>query len=282
MLPAFVIGLREGLEASLIVGIIAAFLRVNGRSELLRWVLAGVMLASGLCLAAGIALHLLERSLPYRQQEALETIVALVAVAVITYMVVWMRNHAPSMRRELEMSAGAALAQGSAIGLVGMAFFAVLREGLETAVFLVAAFQSSTDPQATGSGAVLGIVIAVIVGIGIYSGGIHLNLSKFFKITGFVLVLVAAGLVSSAMHTAHEAGWVNFLQDQVLDLEWLVRPGTVVSALVTGMFGIQPRPTQIELLGWLLYLVPIGIYVMWPQPAPRRPTPAGAPVSTAQ
>jgi high-affinity iron transporter len=282
MLPAFVIGLREGLEASLIVGIIAAFLRVNGRRNLLRWVLLGVGLASGLCLAAGIALHVFEKSLPQKQQEGLETIVALVAVCVISYMVVWMRQHAASMRHELETSAREALLQGSAAGLVFMAFLAVLREGLETAVFLVAAFQSSVDSQATGAGAVLGIATAVAIGIGIYSGGVHINLSRFFRITGVVLVLVAAGLVSAALHTAHEAGWLNGLQASVLNLEWFVRPGSVISALVTGMFGIQAQPTQAEVFGWLAYGIPAGLYVAWPQRSSRRLAPAKATPASSQ
>jgi high-affinity iron transporter len=265
MLPAFIIGLREGLEAALIVGIIAAFLKVNGRSDMLRWVFAGVLIASGLCLAAGVALDLLERSLPQKQQEGLETIVGVVAVCVVTYMVVWMRRHARSMKGVLEAEAGRALAEGSVLGLVFMAFFAVLREGLETAVFLVAAFQSSIDPQATGIGAVLGLVIAIAIGLGIYSGGVRLDLARFFRFTGLVLVLVAAGLVAAALHTAHEAGWLNTLQGSTIDLEWLVRPGTVISALVTGMFGIQAHPVQAEVLGWLLYAVPVGLYVAWPQ-----------------
>jgi high-affinity iron transporter len=265
MLPAFIIGLREGVEAALIVGIIAAFLRQNGQAKALRWVFLGVILAALLCLGVGIALHQLERNLPQKEQEGLETIVGLVAVAMVTYMLIWMRRHARSMRASLETEIGGALAQGSVGALIGMSFFAVLREGFETAVFLVAAFQNSTNTQATGSGAILGLVVATVIGYGIYRGGIHIDLNRFFRITGLVLVLVAAGLVSSALHTGHEAGWFNSLQDRAFDLDWLVRPGTVLSALVTGMFGIQPRPTVLEVLGWLLYLVPVGLYVAWPQ-----------------
>jgi high-affinity iron transporter len=267
MLPAFVIGLREGLEAALIVSIIAAFLRQHGRLDALRWVFAGVLLASALCLAAGIGLHMLERNLPQLEQERLETVVGLVAVAVVTYMVVWMRRHARSIKGALEESAGAALAQGSVVALVAMAFLAVLREGLETAVFLVATFQNSTSPQSTGGGAAFGIAVAVVIGVGIYRGGVQINLSRFFRFTGLLLVLVAAGLVSSALHSGHEGGWVNSFQGTALDLNWLVRPGTVSSALVTGMFGIQPKPTVIEVMGWLLYAVPVGLYVVWPQRA---------------
>jgi high-affinity iron transporter len=282
VLPAFVIGLREGVEASLIVSIVAVFLRQNGRKDALKWVWVGVTGAVIICLAVGIALHVLERTLPQKQQEGLETIVGLVAVAFITYMIVWMRQHAREMRRSLEASVSAALAEGSARGLILMAFLAVLREGFETAVFLVATFQNSTNAQATGTGAVLGVLVAVVIGFLIYRGGISFNLARFFRITGVLLVLVAAGLVASAFHTAHEAGWITVLQKQALDLEWLVRPGTVSSSLVTGMLGIQPRPTVIEVIGWVVYLVPVGVFVLWPSAGRRGKHPASPPPATRQ
>ncbi len=284
MLPAFVIGLREGLEAALIVGMVAAFLKQNGRSDALRWVMVGVFLAAGICLAGGVALHELERNLPQKQQEGLETVVAVVAIVMVTYMIVWMRGHARTLKASLEESASHALARGSVFALIGMAFLAVLREGFETAVFLLAVFQSSSNTGSLSAGAVLGIGVAIVIGYGIYRGGVTINLSRFFRFTGLVLVLVAAGLVSSALHTAHEAGWVTWMQGQAVDLKWFIKPGSVVSALVTGMFGIQPKPTTAETAGWLLYLVPVSLYVMWPQrrksaPPPKQsrdPFPAGS------
>src|SRR3984885_5722826 len=152
MLPTFVIGLREGLEAALIVGIVAAFLRQRGRSDLLRWVFAGVASAVVLCLAVGITLDAVSQALPQRQQEGLETVVGLIAVTMVTYMVVWMRKHARNMRKELEGAAASALATGSSRALVLMAFLAVLREGFETVVFLIAAFNASTNASAAGGG----------------------------------------------------------------------------------------------------------------------------------
>ncbi len=265
MLPTFVIGLREGLEAALIVGIVAAFLRQEGRRDALRWVWAGVGIAVGICVAVGVGLELLSRQLPYRQQEGLETVVALVAVAAVTFMIFWMRRNARGLKRELEHGAAAALARGSVAALVGMAFFAVIREGFETAVFLLAAFDASTRPLAAGTGAVLGLVVAVGVGWGIYRGGVRINLARFFRLTSVVLVLVAAGLVASAFHTAHEAGWITSLQAQVLDLEWLVGPGSIRSALLTGMLGLQPRPTVVEVAGYLLYAIPMLLVVLWPR-----------------
>ena len=264
MIPAFVIGLREGLEAALIVGIIAAFLARSGRRDALRPMWLGVLAAVGICLAVGIGLQVADEALPQRQQEGLETIIALVAAGAVTWMIVWCRRHGPRMKSMIETDAADALANGSTIALVGMAFFAVLREGLETAVFLVAVFQQSARPVASGGGAVLGIAVAAVLGYAIYRGGVRINLARFFRITGVVLVLVAAGLVSSAVHTAHEAGWFDSLQSQAADLTTVIEPGSVLQALVTGMFGIQTQPTVGEVLAWLLYAIPMMTYVLWP------------------
>ena len=271
MLPTFVIGLREGLEASLIVGIIATFLGQQGRRDVMRWVWVGVGIAVSLCAAVAIALKIAEENLPQKEQEGLETVVGLAAVAMVTWMILWMRKHARGMKHDLEGKAAAALAGGSVGTLVFMAFLAVLREGLETAVFLLAAFQGSRDPASAGSGATLGVLVAVVIGIAIYRGGLRLNMEKFFRFTGFVLVLVAAGLVATAAHTAHEAGWLNVGQNQVLDLTWLVGPGSVRSALLTGMLGIQVRPVSVEVLGYLVYLIPMSLFVL----RPARPKRAG-------
>lgn len=265
MLPTFVIGLREGVEASLIVGIVAAFLKQQGRRDALRWMWAGVIAAVLLCVGIAVGLQILDRDLPWRQQEGLETVVASVAVLMVTFMIVWMRRHARGLAAELRESAAGALERGSAWALVGMAFFAVVREGIETAVFLLAAFQASGDATSAGIGATLGIVCAAIVGWGIYGGGIRLNLARFFRITAAALVLVAAGLVMSAFHTAHEAGWLNSLQQSTVSLSWLVRPGSVLSSLLTGVLGLQPQPTLGEAVGWLCYLVPMLVFVLWPK-----------------
>ena len=269
MIPTFVIGLREGLEASLIVGIIAAFLIQRGERRALRPMWVGVGVAIGLCVAIAIILEVVGGSLPLRQRETMEGILALVAVAGVTYMVVWMRRHSRELKRTLESGAEGALLRGSMWALVGIAFFAVIREGLETAIFMLAAFDSVTDPLAAGIGAVLGVAIALVLGYAIYRGGVRINLSRFFKVTGFVLVLVAGGLLATAVHEFAEAGVVTAMQQSVADLSWLVEPGTVHASLLTGMLGVQPVPTVAEVLIWLVYVVPMSAYVLWPQP-PRQ------------
>jgi high-affinity iron transporter len=280
VLPTFVIGLREGLEAALIVGIIAAFLGQQGQARALRQVWAGVGAAVVICLAVGIGLQLLSSALPQRQQEALETVVGALAVLMVTYMIIFMRRHARQLKGDLESAVASALATGSSRALVAMAFLAVLREGFETAVFLVATFQASGDASTSWLGAVLGIAAAATFGYGIYRGGVRINLSRFFRITGLVLVVIAAGLLMTALHTAAEAGWLSAGQARAFDLSWLVRPGTVTSALVTGVLGIQPDPAWIEVVAWLLYLVPMAIAVAWPARRHARPASA-APASVS-
>jgi high-affinity iron transporter len=280
VIPTLVIGLREGLEASLIVGIIASFLAKNGRRDALRATWIGVIAAVILCLAIGIALVTLSRELPQQAQEALETVVGAFAVLMVSFMIVWMGKHARTMKRELEGAAAEALKHGSATALVAMAFLAVLREGFETSVFLVSVLQESDNATSATIGAFVGIAIAVVIGYGIYRGGVRLNLARFFKTTGIVLVLVAAGLTMTVLHTAHEAGWINIGQGTAVDLSWLVRPGTILASLLTGVLGLQPKPTVLEAAAWVLYAVPMLAYISWPRPA-RPASPRLVPVTTA-
>ncbi|HEY0258819.1 MAG TPA: iron uptake transporter permease EfeU [Lacisediminihabitans sp.] len=273
MLATLVIGLREGLEAALIVGILAAFLRRNGRSLRAMWI--GVITAVLLSIGVGAVLEAVSLALPQAQQEGLETIIGAVAVAFVTGMIVWMNTHASGLKREIESSATAALGEGTAGALAVMAFLAVLKEGFETSVFLLATFQSSTSVAAAIGGAALGILIAVGIGIGIYHGGVRINLGRFFRITGVFLVFVAAGLVLTALRTAHEAGWLNVGQQRTVDLSWLAPNGSIQSALVTGVLGIPADPRVIEALGWGSYLVIVLTIVFWP--ASHRPSAATVP-----
>ncbi len=256
------IGLREGLEAVLIVTIIATFLRQNNASMRGMWfgVGAGVALAT----AVGIALNAVEQALPQDKQEMMETVIGGIAVFFVTGMILWMRTHARTMKRELESQAADALASGTLTALTVMAFLAVLREGFETSVFLVATFQHASSAPSAVSGAVLGIVSSVILGWAMFVGGVRINLQKFFKITGVFLVFVAAGLVMFAFRTAHEAGWVNVGQGRTVDLAWLAPNGSIRSALLTGVLGIPSDPRVIEVLAWFAYLLPMLALMFWP------------------
>ncbi|MFZ7086829.1 iron uptake transporter permease EfeU [Curtobacterium sp. RRHDQ10] len=273
MLATLVIGLREGLEATLIVGIIAAFLRRNRIPLAPMWL--GVGVAVLLSIGVGVGLQVVEQALPQAQQEAMEAVIGVVAVVFVTGMILWMRGHARSMRAELESSASAAVGTGTAWALAGMAFLAVLKEGFETSVFLLATFQASSDTALAALGAVVGVLVAVGIGYGIYTGGVRLDLSRFFAGTGVFLVFVAGGLVLTVLRRAHEAGWIVIGQQGTVDLSWLAPNGSVQGALVTGVLGIPPDPRVIEVLGWLAYVVPVLLITVWPNS--RRPSAAALP-----
>ena len=191
----FLIGLREGLEAALIVSIVGAFLARNGNS--VRPMFAGVGLAVLISIGVGAGLELLSTSLPQRQQEMLETVIGAIAVVFVTTMIIWMNRNAFRMKGELEREAARAINGGGAFALAVMAFLAVLKEGFETAVFLLAAAQASQGNRWFAVfGGVAGIGTAVVIGVGIYFGSLKLNLGRFFRITGVFLVFIAAGLVT--------------------------------------------------------------------------------------
>lgn len=257
------IGLREGLEAALIVSIIATFLRRNGHG--LRGMWTGVLAGVALSIAVGVVLDVVERALPQREQEGMETVIGLVAVCFVTGMILWMRNHARFLKRDLEEQATAALNTGTATALVVMAFLAVLREGFETSVFLLATFESAASTPSAVIGAVLGIAVAVALGWGIYRGGVRLNLQRFFSITGLFLIFVAAGLVLSAVRTAHEAGWMTIGQQRTVDLSWLSPTGSIRSALISGVLGVPADPRMVEILAWGCYLLPLLALSYWPR-----------------
>jgi high-affinity iron transporter len=271
VLPTFVIGLREGLEASLIVGIIAAFLIQRERRSALRSMWIGVAAAVALCLAIAIAAEVAGRDLPQRQREGMTAVLSLVAVCAVSYMIVWMRRHARELRNSVERSAETALGAASSGTIVGMAFLAVLREGLETAVFLLATFKASTSPRASATGAVLGLAASVALGYAIFKGGVKIDMGRFFRLTGFVLVLVASGLMASAIEAAAGAGWISGLGGPAMNLGSIVASGSILGAALSGMFGVRPQPTWAEVAAWLAYAIPMGAFVLWPHKAPSAP-----------
>ncbi|KDP09726.1 iron permease FTR1 family protein, partial [Mycobacterium avium subsp. hominissuis 100] len=276
----FLIGLREGLEASLIVSIVAAFLKRNGQT--LRPMFAGVAVAVLLSVAVGVGLDLLATSLPQAQQEMMETVINAVAVVFVTSMIIWMNRNAGQLKGELERGARQAVHRGGALALAAMAFLAVLKEGFETSVFLLAAAETSHGSRWFGVlGGVLGIATSIGLGVGLYFGGLRLNLGRFFRVTGVFLVLIAAGLVLGALRTAHEAGWLNIGQRQLFDLSGWIPSDSVLGAVTTGVLGIPADPRLVEVLGWLLYAVPVLVVFLWPARLAATPRARGRLLATA-
>ena len=263
MLIAFLIMLREGIEAALIVGIVAGFLKQSGHSRLMPKVWLGVALAALMCLGIGYGIHSATGEIPQKEQEFVVGVIGLVAVAMLTYMILWMKKAARSMKQQLQDSVQTALNRGNGQGwaLVSMAFLAVAREGLESVFFLLAVFQQSPT-WSMPVGAVLGLLAAVVIGALIYQGGMRLNLAKFFRWTGAFLIVVAAGLVAGSLRALHEAGVWNHLQEVVFDSSKYLHEDSPLGVLLGGFFGYTDHPTQGEVLAWLLYLVPVMIWFL--------------------
>ena len=274
MLAPFLIMLREGLEAALVTGIIASYLRQTGRQDWLPAIWVGVFLAVALSLFSGAALLLVSAEFPQKAQELFEAAIGLVAVAVLTSMVFWMRRAARTIKAGLHRDIDAAMEapQGAAWALIGMAFFAVAREGLESVFFLLAIFQQSPGPAAPLS-ALAGVAVAVAVGLAIYFGGVRIDLKRFFLWTGVFILFVAAGLLAGALRNLHEAGLWNALQTRVFDLSETLPVSGVAGTVLSGLFGYHEAPTLGEALVWAAFLAVTLVLFLRP---PARPASAVA------
>ena len=274
MLASFLIMLREGIEAALIVGIIASYLARTGRSAYLPAVWVGVLLAAALSLFVGAAVLAIGSEFPQKTQELFEAIVGAAAVVILISMVFWMRKAARSIRSEMEHEVDAAFAgggRGPTWALIGMSFFAVAREGLESVFFLLAIFQQSPGPAAP-LGALLGLACAALIGYGIFKWGLRLNLRRFFLWTGVFIIFVAAGLAATVLRNLHEAGIWNHLQQPAWDLSHALPLSSVTGTLLGGMFGYHDTPAVGEVIVWALVLGVTLFFFL--RPNQSAPTPA--------
>jgi high-affinity iron transporter len=260
---SFVIALREGIEAALIVSIILAYLKQLGASDRSRLVWWGTGIAVAISALVGAAVFAAEAEFEGRAEEIFEGLVTLAAVSVLTWMIFWMRRQGARIRTELHEKVDTALVTGG-LALAGLAFFAVLREGIETALFLFAAARGTAvegpdiAPVAQLIGAALGLAVAIVLGVLLYRGGIRMNLRTFFRLTGWVLIVVAAGLFAYSLHELQEAGWLPFLEAHAYDVSATLPDDTGIGAILRGLVGYNADPTWLEVLGWLGYLVVVG------------------------
>ena len=270
MLVPFLIMLREGIEAALIVGIIASYLKQTGRGQWMPAVWIGVFLAAALSLLVGGGLELMSAEFPQKQQELFEGIVGLIAVGILSSMVFWMRKVARSIKSSLHTSLDHALAgsKHQVTALIAMVFFAVAREGLETVFFLLAVFQQSEGPAAP-LGALLCLILAIFVGFAIYTGSMRLNLGLFFRWTGLFILVVAAGILANSVQALHEAGLWNALQGVVFDISSTLPMDGPLGSILAGMFGYQDAPTVSVLGAYAIYLVVALVMFFRSPPAPK-------------
>lgn len=272
MLVPFLIMLREGIEAALIVGIIASYLKQTGRASWLPLVWVGILLAVVLSLAVGTTLQLLSAEFPEEAQELFEALVGVLAVIILSSMVFWMRKASRSIKSELHTSIDRAFSstRSQAWALIGMVFFAVAREGLESVFFLLAVFQQNQGPVAP-IGAISGILVAAAVGYGIYVGGIRLNLRVFFRWTGVFILVVAAGMLARSLGALHEAGLWNGLQATAFDLSGTLPVDSPLGAVISGLFGYEETPAIGQVIVYVGFLV-ISLYAFLKPASPPATT----------
>jgi high-affinity iron transporter len=257
--PTFLIGLREGLEAALVVSILVAYLikTQHGRGLGAMW--AGVGAAVLLSLGFAQLLQVIAAGLQFRTQEIFEGVASIVAVALVTGMVFWMRTAARMLKTELQDKLGRALVLGP-LAVAGVAFIAVAREGVETVLFIS---QSIDSVRASGSstapvfGAVLGIGVALVLGYGLYRGTVKLNFKTFFTWTGVLLIVIAAGVLRYGVHDLQEAGVAPGGTATAFDLTGLLPPTSWYGTLLSGTLNIEADPTWLEVGVWCAYLIPV-------------------------
>jgi high-affinity iron transporter len=280
---SFLITLREGIEAALIVSIILAYLNSIGRRDSHRSVWTGVAAAIGVSLAVGVILNVTVGAISEtseRTAEAIEGIGSLLAVAVLTWMIFWMRRQARHIKGELQQRVDVAVGSESTFALAALAFFVVVREGLETVLFLFGTIRE----EATGSvglgyvGAALGLLTALVLGVLIYRSGVRLNLRTFFKVTGALILVVAAGLFAYGIHEFQELGWIGGESAKAFDIGGVLSDEGGLGAFLRALFGYNADPSWLEFGGWAAYLVVTGFLFFRPSgppaKAPQAPSPA--------
>ncbi|MGW3511357.1 iron uptake transporter permease EfeU [Streptomyces sp. NPDC000994] len=256
MFSNYLIGLREGLEASLVVCILIAYLVKTGRRDALKPVWAGIGIAVAIAMGFGCVLEFGSQELTFEAKEALGGGLSVLAVALVTWMVFWMRRTARHLKSALHGKLDQALAMGTG-ALVATAFLAVGREGLETALFVWASVHAASDGTPRPLiGVALGLATAVFLGWLFYRGALRINLAKFFTWTGAMLVVVAAGVLAYGVHDLQEAAWVPGLGNLAFDISGTIPPDSWYGTLLKGVFNFQPDPTILQVTVWLLYLVP--------------------------
>ena len=270
MFGSFLIGLREGLEAALIVAILVAYLVKTSNGHALSRLWLGVGVAIGLSVALGLGLTFVSEELGEQAAEAFAGITSLLAVGLITWMIFWMAINARHIKAHLHGELDRAL-ETSTVAVAMVAFFAVIREGLETAIFLWAGIRASGEATTAVVGALLGLATAVVLGFLMYRGAVRLNLTALFTWTGALLVLVAGGILRYAVHEFQELGWLPGEDSIAFDVTGTFPADGVVASLARGLLSITPSMTWLEVFAWFAYVIPtlIAFFVVIRRRQPR-------------
>ncbi|MGW3472033.1 iron uptake transporter permease EfeU [Saccharopolyspora sp. NPDC000995] len=264
------IGMREGLEAVLVVSILVAFLVRTERRRALPLVWAGAGIAVALSVAVGSVLSYTAATLSFEAREAFGGIASIIAVAFVTGMVFWMRRAGRTLAAQLRGQLDEALRLGP-VAVAAVAFLAVAREGMETAVFFFSSVQAAGGTVLPLIGFLIGIAVAILLGWLLYAGAIKIDLSKFFNVTGVLLVLVAAGVLAYGVHDLQEAGLLPGLHVLAFDVSEYVPPASWYGALLKGIFNFSPQTTVVEALIWVGYVAIVLPLFLRPHRGVRRP-----------
>ena len=256
MLSSFIIALREGLEAALIVGILIAYLVKSGKSELLRYIWFGVALALTLSLGIGAILTFTSSELSDTSEELFAGTTSIIAVALVTWMVFWMKRTARNLRSNLAGKMDKAFNAGP-IALAGAAFFAVVREGLETSLFVYSNFKSVANPANSAIGLIAGFSVAIALGYLIYKSAINLDLSKFFTYTGIALIIVAAGVLSYGVHEFQELGFLPGADAFAWDVTGVIAKESLLGGVLSGTVGFDTTTSWLQLGIYAAYLIAV-------------------------
>jgi high-affinity iron transporter len=276
LLGNYLIGLREGLEASLVVSILIAYLVKSGARKALPPVWGGTSTAVGLSVGFSVVLSMASGEMRFKTQETFGGVLSLIAVGLVTWMVFWMRRTARFMKAELEGRLNSALSLGSG-ALFAVAFLAVGREGLETALFLWTNINNAGSSAQPIMGAVLGLLTAALLGYLLYRGGLKLNLKRFFTITGVALIVVAAGVFGYGFHDLQEASIMPGPSTLALEPHtWFTgmgAPGRWLQTALQGAFNLTPQVTVVQALAWTVYIVPVMTLFLRRSKPPLVPAP---------
>ncbi len=263
MLANFLIGLREGLEAALIVGILVAYLIKTNNPKGAKQVLWGVATAVLTSVLVGIGIAEFISLVPAGTNEIISGIASMIAVGFVTWMIFWMARQSRGLKNSLHQRIDSAVAT-SAISLMGVAFFSVIREGIETSVFIWSATRATGVDTNPILGAVLGLALAAGLGYLIYRGALKINLSKFFKYTGAFLIIVAAGIFVYGVGELQELGWFPFLTQTSYDLSGVITKDSWLETLLRGTISFKTAPTILETLIWFAYVIPVSFLYLKP------------------
>ncbi len=276
---SLLIGLREGLEASIVVMVLVAFLVKSERRDALKWVWLGVGAALAMTISVFMVIQFGENTISGLGAEAIAGIASLIAVAIVTTMVLWMKKAAAGISGQLRAEMADALQAGT-LAVVTLSFLAVGREGVETALFMVGYAEASTFwPLA---GLIVGVLIAVAVAYGMYKGAVRMNLAKFFKYTGIFLIVVAAGILSYGIGALQTVGWLPGLAHKAFDVTSWFNWSSWYGEALQGIFNITPTPTVLQLACWLTYIVVVLVLFLRPNRGAGTSGPAPTPRSTQE